>query len=160
MFGLFKKQKPEPVEVTPDNATFYISDPCLMGSDILKKIKGVQSYDGLSEDGSATGMLVRFKAGEIKMNFMPEHMIEEHLAGMCGFVEQTISDRENLPYVLGRIQNVKMVIGCVITPCFDDGDVMFDAVMNLNCELNGLLMLGDSLFDRDATPLVGSACEG
>ena len=37
---------------------------------------------------------------------------------------------------------------------------MFEAVMNLNCELNGLLMLGDSLFDRDATPLAGSACEG
>jgi hypothetical protein len=160
MFGLFKKKTPEPVEVTPDNATLYISDPSLLGSELVKKIKGVQSYEGLSEGESATGLLLRFKAGEIRMNFMPEHMIEEHLAGMSGYVEQTIPDRENLPYVLSRIKNVKMVIGCVITPCFDDAGVMFEAVMNLNCELNGVLMLGNSLFDRDATPLAGPACAG
>jgi hypothetical protein len=150
MFGFIKKMlghEPDPVApAEPDNATFYIADPALLGSEVLKKIKGIQSYEGLSDAGSATGMLLRFKAGEIRMNFMPGHMIEEHLAGMCGYVEQTIPDRNNLPYVLSRIHNVKMVIGCVITPCFDDGDVMFEAVMN-------------SLFDRDATPLAGAACE-
>jgi hypothetical protein len=159
--GLFKKKQPEPVEDTPDYATLYLADPSLVGSEVLKKAKGLQSYEGLSdEEGAATGLRLRFQAGEIRMNFMPGPMIEEHLAGLSGFVEQAVPDRENLPYVLSRIQNVKMVIGCVITPGFDEAGVMFEAVMNLNCELNGLLMLGDSLFDRDATPLAGSACAG
>jgi len=35
MFGLFKKKKPEPVEVSPDHATFYIADPSLLGSTVL-----------------------------------------------------------------------------------------------------------------------------
>jgi hypothetical protein len=162
MFGFIKKmlgQTPEPATpAEPDHATFYISDPALVGTRMLERIEGVKSYEGLSDSDRATGMLVRFKDGEMRMTFMPEHMMEEHLAGLCGYVEQTIPDRENLPYVLSRIRNVKMVIGCVITPCFDEDDVMFTAVMNLNCELNGLLMLGDSLFDRDAKPIAGSAC--
>jgi hypothetical protein len=163
MFGFIKKmlgQAPEPAApAEPDNATFYISDPALVGSEVLKKIKGIELCEGLSEAGSATGLLLRFKVGEIRMTFMPEHMIEEHLAGMSGYAEQAILDRNNLPYVLSRIRNVKMVIGCVITPRFDDGGIIFETIMNLNCELNSMLMLGDSLFDRDATPLAGSACQ-
>ena len=87
MFGLFKKKKQEPVEVAPDQATLYVSDPSLLGSKVLDTMPGILSYEGTSDEaGNATGLRLRLKAGELIMNFMPAHMIEEHLAGMslCG----------------------------------------------------------------------------
>ena len=60
MFGLFKKKKPEPVEVTPDHATLYIADPSLLGSKVLDTVTGILSYEGTSnETGNATGLRLR-----------------------------------------------------------------------------------------------------
>lgn len=160
MFGLFKKKKPEPVEVTPDNATLYISDPSLLGSKVLDTVPGIQAYEGLSEGEKATGIRLQLKAGVVVMNFMPAPMIEEHLVGMSGYADQMVRDRESLPYVLTRIKEVRFVIGCVITPCFDDDGTILEVLMRLNSSLNGLFFVGDSLFDHDGQPLAGSACEG
>jgi hypothetical protein len=147
MFGLFKKKKSEAAlsnqQVTSDNATIYISDPSLLGSKVLDTLKGVQSYEGLSEGDTATGLRLRLKAGKVVMNFMPVHIIEEHLAGMSGYAEQMVQDRERLPYVLTRISEVRFVIGCVITPGFDDDGTILEVLMNLNSCLNGLFFLGD-----------------
>ena len=160
MFGLFKKKKPEPAEAAPDHATLYISDPSLLGSKVLDTVPGIQSYEGMSKDGTATGLRLRLKAGEVIMNFMPAHMIEEHLAGMSGYAEHEVRDRERLPYVLSRIKQVKFVIGCVIPSGFDEAGTMLEVLLQLNSSLNGLFMLGDSLFDYDGQPLAGSGCEG
>ncbi len=158
MFGLFKKRQSEPIESEPDHATLYISDPALIGAKLLATVPGIQSYEPLSEGGSATGLRLHLQAGEVQMNFMPEYMIEEHLAGMCCYAEQMVADSDRLPYVLNRIQHVRMVIGCVITPCFDDDGTMLEVLMRLNSCLNGMFFLGDSLFDHDGQALAGTAC--
>jgi hypothetical protein len=93
------------------------------------------------------------------MNFMPAHMIEEHLAGMSGYVEQEVRDKERLPYVLQRISQMRCVIGCVAPAGFGDGGEMIETLMKLNGALNGLYFMGDSLFDQDAQPIAGSACD-
>ena len=160
MFGLFKKTQAEPIEATPDYATLYISDPSLLGSMVLDTVPGILSYEGLSEDGNATGIRLSLKAGEVVMNFMPTHMIEEHLAGFSAMAEQTVRDKERLPYILHRISQVRFIVGCVIPNGFDDKGTILEVLMKLNCELNGLFFLGDSLFDKDAQPLAGSACDG
>ena len=159
MFGLFKKKKPEPVEVTPDHATLYLSDPSLLGSKVLDAVPGILSYEGLSEGETATGLRLRLKAGEVIMNFMPAPMIEEHLSGMSGYAQQAVRDKERLPYVLHRISQVRFVVGCVIPRGFDDDGTILEVLLNLNGALNGLLFLGDSLFDHDAQPIAGSACD-
>ena len=160
MFGLFKKKKPEPVEATPDYATFYIADPSLVGSKVLDTVSGILSYEGVSEGDSATGLRLRLKAGEVIMNFMPTHMIEEHLAGMSGYAQQAVRDKERLPYVLHRISQVRFVVGCVIPHGFDDEGTMIETLLHLNGAFNGLFFLGDSLFDHDAQPVAGPACDG
>lgn len=160
MFGLFKKKNPEPVEPTPDYTTIYVADPSLVGSAALDKVPGILSYEGLSEGETATGIRLKLPAGEVLMNFMPGHMIEEHLAGMAGYAESEVRDKERLPYVLHRISQVRFVIGCVIPQGFDDKGTMLEVLMRYNCELNGLFFMGDSLFDNDAQPLAGSACDG
>jgi len=157
MFGLFKK-KPKPVE--PDYATIYISDPAQLGSKVLDAVPGVKSYEGTSDDaGNATGLRLQLKAGELIMNFMPSHMIEEHLAGMSGYAEQEVRDKEKLPYVLQRISQMRFVIGCVAPTGFGDDGEMIETLMHLNAALNGLFFLGDSLFDHDTQPIAGSACD-
>ena len=157
MFGLFKKT-PKPVE--PDYATIYIADPSLLGSKVLDTIPSIQSYEGTSdESGNATGLKLRLKAGELIVNFMPTDKIEEHLAGMSGYAEQEVRDKERLPYVLHRINQVRLVLGCVAPGGFGDDGEMIETLMELNGALNGLLMLGDSLFDHDGQPVAGLACE-
>ena len=158
MFGLFKK-KPKVTE--PDYATIYIADPSLLGSTKLDTVPGILSYEGTSDDdGNATGLKLRLKAGEVILNFMPTHMIEEHLAGMSGYAEQEVRDKERLPYVLHRISQMRFVIGCVAPSGFGDDGEMIETLMVLNGALNGLFMLGDSLFAHTADPLAGSACDG
>ena len=157
MFGLFKK---EPKEVEPDYATIYIADPSLLGSTVFDTVPGVESYEGTSDaTGNATGLKLRLKAGELIVNFMPAHIIEEHLAGMSGYAEQEVRDKERLPYVLHRISQMRFVLGCVAPRGFGDDGEMIETLMQLNGALNGLLMLGDSLFDHNAEPLAGSACD-
>jgi hypothetical protein len=161
VFGLFKKKKPEPVEAIPDHATFYIADPSLLGSKVLDTVPGILSYEGRSDEtGNATGLVLRLKAGEVLMSFMPPQMIEEHLAGMSGYAQQAVRDKERLPYVLHRISQVRFVVGCVIPQGFDDKGTMIETLVHLNGALNGLFFLGDSLFDHDAQPIAGSACDG
>jgi hypothetical protein len=158
MFGFFKKK---PKEVEPDYATIYIADPSLLGSTVFDTVPGIQSYESTSDDnGSATGLRLQLKAGELIMNFMPTPMIEEHLAGMSGYAEQEVRDKERLPYVLHRISQMRFVVGCVAPNGFGDNGEMIETLMQLNGALNGLLMLGDSLFDHDGRPLAGSACDG
>lgn len=83
----------------------------------------------------------------------PHHLTCGSASGGSGQINEGDVHVWNLPACL------RNAVRSIVTSITDAG-VMFEAVMNLNCELNGLLMLGDSLFDRDATPLAGSACEG
>jgi len=111
MFGLFKKK---PKQVEPDHATIYIADPSLLGSKVFDTIPGIQSYQSTTgESGNATGFTLCTKAGECLINFMPAHMIEEHLAGMSGYAEHEVRDKERLPYVLHRISQVRFFVGWV-----------------------------------------------
>jgi len=157
MFGLFKKK---PKEVEPDYATIYIADPSLLGSKVFDTVPGIQSYaDTNDEDGNAAGFTLRTKVGECIMNFMPAHMIEEHLLGMSGYAAQEVRDKDRLPYVLHRISQMRFVIGCVAPTGFGDDGEMIETLMQLNGALNGLYFMGDSLFDHDTQPLAGSACD-
>lgn len=157
MFGLFKKK---PKEVEPDYATIYLADPSLLGSTVLDTVPGIQSYEGTSDEkGTATGLKLQLEAGELLMNFMPTHMIEEHLNGMSGYAQQEVRDQERLPYVLHRISQVRFVVGCVAPTGFGADGEMIEPLMQLNGALNGLLMLGDSLYDHDAQPVAGPACD-
>jgi hypothetical protein len=121
-------------------------------------VPGILSYGGLSENDTATGVRLRLQAGDVVLNFMPTHMIEEHLAGVAAMAEQTVGDSERLPYILHRISQVRFVVGCAVPNGFDDRGTILEVLLRLNCELNGLFFLGDSLFDNDAQPLSGSAC--
>jgi hypothetical protein len=157
MFGLFKRK---PKKVEPDYATIYIADPSLLGSKVFDTVSSIRSYEGMSdEQGNATGFKLRTKFGECVMNFMPAHMIEEHLTGMAGYAEQEVRNKEQLPYVLTRIREVRFVIGCVAPAGFGDDGEMIETLMQLNGALNGLYFMGDSLFDHDAQPIAGSACD-
>jgi hypothetical protein len=157
MFGLFKKK---PKEVEPDYATIYIADPSLLGSKVFDTVPGIQSYEGMSDDnGNATGFKMRTRFGECIMNFMPAHMIEEHLAGMSEYAQQEVRDKEQLSYIFTRIRGMRFVIGCVAPSGFGDDGEMIETLMQLNGALNGLYFMGDSLFDYDAQPIAGSACD-
>ena len=137
----------------PGYATIYIADPSMMGSRLFQKVGGIRRYDGLTQNGSATGVRFALDAGQVTMNFMPEEQVAEHLRGFSGFAEHVIKDRERLVYFIARIGYVRLVCGCVITPDFDDGGTIRKFLFRFTRSANSLLFLGDTIFDFDGVAL-------
>lgn len=137
----------------PDNAAVYLADPSLLSSRVFDTLEAVRSYEGLADGGRATGVEFVLDAGTVTMNFMPEQEIEEHLQGFAGFAEHVVQDKEHLPYVLGRIHQVRLVCGCVISPGFDAGGEIEAFLFAFCSATKGLLFYADTVFDHDGRPL-------
>jgi hypothetical protein len=54
---------------------------------------------------------------------------------------------------------MRFVVGCVAPTGFGDEGEIIETLTQLNGALNGLFMLGGSLFDDDAQPVAGPACD-
>jgi hypothetical protein len=143
----------------PDNATIYIADPSLLGSKSFGQIADIRSYAGLEEGGSATGVQFTLDAGQLSMNFMPEAQRAQHLEGLSGYARSVIADKDTLVYVLSRIHHVRLVLGCVITPGFDEAGQVQEFLFRFNAHFSGLLFFYDSVFDYDGQPLGGPLME-
>lgn len=139
----------------PGYATVYIADPSLLGSRLFDEMDVIQSYEGVSQNGSAVGVNFDIGAANIRMNFMPVDEIEEHLAGLTGYIHSVCKDRDQLVYTLSRVRRVCFVLGCVIEPGFDDDGIVQDFLLEFNRRLNGLLLIWDSLVDFNGQPLIG-----
>jgi hypothetical protein len=139
----------------PDFATFYIADPTLLGSRVFDEIEVIKTYEGLVREGNATGVVFDIGAAYVRMNFMPPGEIEEHLAGLCGYIHSVCEAQDRLVYTLSRVHPVRFVAGCVIEPGFDDSGIVQTFLLELNRRLNSLLFLWDSLVDFNGQPLIG-----
>lgn len=139
----------------PDFATFYIADPSLLGSRVFDEIEIIHNYEGLVRDGNATGVVFDIGAAHVRMNFMPPGEIEEHLAGLSGYIQSVCEDQDRMIYTLSRMRPVRFVAGCVIEPGFDDQGIVQTFLLDLNRQLNSLLFLWDSLVDFNGQPLIG-----
>jgi hypothetical protein len=126
-----------------------------MGSRFFNKIEGIQSYEGLSQGDSATGVRFTLDAGRVTMNFMPEQQVAQHLKGFAGYAQHVIKDRDQLIYAQARIHYVRLICGCVVTPDFDDAGKIQDFLFQFTGAANGLLFLADTIFDYDGQPLGG-----
>jgi len=109
----------------------------------------------VSQDEIATGVIFDVGVAHIRMNFMPTEEIEEHLAGLTGYVQGVCDDQDQLVYTLSRVRRVCFVAGCVIEPGFDDDGIVQDFLLELNRRLNALLFIWDSLVDFNGHPLIG-----
>jgi hypothetical protein len=143
----------------PDFATFYIADPSLLGSKVFDEVEVIQNYEGLTREGNATGVIFDIGAAHVRMNFMPPGEIQEHLAGLSGYIQSVCEDQDRLVYTLDRVRPVRFVAGCVIEPGFDDGGIVQTFLLELNQRLNSMLFLWDSLVDFNGQPLVGPLAE-
>ena len=142
-----------------DNACIYIPDPSLLGSKLFDSIGAIRSYQGLSEGDSATGIRFDIGVAEIQMNFMPPQQVGEHLSGFTGYVQSACYDKDTLMYALGRVNNVRFVLGCVIEPGFDELGKVEAFLLEFNRRLNGLLFIHNSVVDYDGEPLAGPLCD-
>ncbi len=139
----------------PDFATFYIADPSLLSSRVFDEINMIQDYEGLNQEGIATGVIFNIGAAHIRMNFMPTEEVMEHLAGLTGYIQSVCTDQDQLVYTLGRVRRVCFVAGCVIEPGFDEDGVVQNFLLEFNRRLNALLFVWDSLVDFNGQPLIG-----
>ena len=143
----------------PGNAAIYIADPSLLGSKLFDQIEGIRSYEGLSQNGSATGVRFKLDAGQVTMSFMPTPQIEQHLKGFSEFAQSVIKDKDRLIYALSRIRQVRFVLGCAITPNFDESGTIEDFLFRFNGHVNGMLFFEDTLFGYNRQPLGGRHAE-
>jgi hypothetical protein len=144
----------------PGKAAIYIADPSLIGSRLFDKIETIRSYEDLNEGDAASGVRFTLDAGQVTMNFMlPEEQVREHLKGFAGFARQVVKGRDQWVYTQTRIHFVRYVLGCVITPDFDEGGTLKNFIFRFTAATNGLLFFADTIFDYDGQALGGLADE-
>ena len=139
----------------PKKATFHIADPSMLGSRLFDRIEGIESYEGISDGSTATGLRFGLQWGSVTMNFMAADKIADHLNGLSGWVQQTMKGSDALVYTLARVHHVRMVIGCVIEHDDSATDDAFSFLLHFNIALNGLLFVCDSLLDFTGDALAG-----
>ena len=127
----------------------------MLGSRVFHKIPDVGKYTGLNDNEQATGVKFSWENREITMNFMPASEVKEHLDGFSGWVQKVLDDKDQLIYVLARIRYVRMVLGCVVEPGFDEEGLNGAFLFNFNMNLNGLLFYNNTIFDFDGEPIAG-----
>jgi hypothetical protein len=135
-------------------ATLYVMDPSIIGSKVLDTFPQILSYTSKSEDKKATGMIIKLDNAEIEMNFMESSELEEQLEGFKGFAYKYVSEGVDPVYVLSRIHNVRLTIGCVINPGFDEQGKILKFLQGLNRAYNSLLLYDNKVFDYDMQILV------
>ena len=141
----------------PKNAAIYIADPSMLGSRLFDSLDEIKSYQGLSEDGNATGFKLTFGWGTFTMNLRSGEGLEEHLNGFRGFVDHTTEDQELVLYTISRITYVRMLLGCVITHESDAEKEAKEFLHTFNRAVNGLLFLENTVWDWTGDPIAGSA---
>ncbi len=138
-----------------DNVTLYIADPSMLGSRLFDQLPEIQEYEGLSDGDSATGFWLALQQGTVTVNFMPSDKIPGHLQGLSGWVQQMLEDPDQLTHVLSRIRYVRLPLGCIIEPGFDEDNQIQQFIFNLNDRLNGIMFLSNTIFDFDGEPIAG-----
>jgi hypothetical protein len=143
----------------PANATFYLSDPSLMGSRLFDALEDIERYEGLSEGDDATAVELTLAWGSITMNFKYGPELENHLIGLESYIRSVISDEDMLVYTLARVHQVRLALGCVISHEENDSDAVHEFLFAFNNRTNGLMFLYDSVFDYNGEALGGPATE-
>ncbi|WP_395476979.1 hypothetical protein [Rickettsia endosymbiont of Pantilius tunicatus] len=99
-------------------------------------------------------MIIKLDNAKIDMNFMKSSELEEHLEGFKNFAYKYVSEGVDPIYVLSRIHNVRLTIGCVIIPKFDEQGKILKFLQELNKAYNSLLLYDNKVFDYDMQILV------
>jgi hypothetical protein len=140
----------------PSNAAIYFADNSLLGTKFFSRYSQIESYEGLSDGDSASGLRLTIPGANITMNFMPPEKIPSHLNGFMGYAQSAHEGSEDdQMYVLARISQARHVLGCVIEPGFDEAGTVADFLVNFTAGLNGLLFIWDSIVDYDGVALLG-----
>lgn len=129
------------------NATIYISNPSLLGSNLFNQIKEIKSYKGLSKEGSATGLILVLDYGEVTFNFMPHDQIKIHLQEFASYAQQTIEDKDDQVRILSRIRDVQLVLGGIFTIQPGAQDKMKEFIFDFKDKLGGLLFMDNGIFE-------------
>ena len=139
----------------PDNTSFYISDPSIIGSKLFDDIASITSYEGLSEEDGASGFKLYTNWGNITLSIMPSEQLESHLNGFDGYIRSQTENEDELVYILGRLHYVLLVLGCIIEHEEKDEDAVHAFLFEFNMRLNGLMFLHDSVWDWTSEVLCG-----
>lgn len=144
----------------PENATFYASDPSMIGSRLFDRIPSIKSYESISSENEATGFILKTDWGQVKINIMPGDQITRHLDGLEGYIRNQTQSEDDLIYILSRLHYVQICLGCVITHEQNDEDDVHSFLFEFNSALNSLMFLYDSLWDWSGEPLCGPHKQG
>ena len=127
-----------------------MTDHSLIGSKTFGEFSQViKSYKSKSDEDQATGMIIELDEAIIDCTFMTVKEIENHLNGLSGFVSSNIKNQDDLYYSLSRIYNVRVVVGCVISPGFDGEGNVLGFIKNYSNFLRAMTFHDNALYDYD-----------
>jgi len=139
----------------PQNTSFYISDPSILGSKLFDSMTSIKSYKAFSDENNATGFVLNTDFGNIKLNIMHTDQIESHLNGFGGYIHSQMQNDNDLTYVMARLRYVSLVLGGVIDHKDGDEENVHKFLFEFNSAINGLMFLYDSVWDWSSDALCG-----
>lgn len=129
------------------NASIYISNPSILGSNLFDQMKEIKSYKDLSDEGTATGFVLTLDFGEITFNFMPYNQIKNHLEGFASYAQQAIENKDAQTRILSRIRDIQLVLGGIFTIQPGAEDKMKEFIFKFKDKLNGLLFMDNGIYE-------------
>ncbi|MDD1605559.1 MAG: hypothetical protein LUO95_01030 [Methylococcaceae bacterium] len=139
----------------PKNASFYISDPSMIGTRLFNEIDFIESYKQHANKNDAAGFTLKMPWGQIDVDIMPAKALPHHLKGFEGYIKDQRLSKEDLLYTLTRLHNVRMCLGCEITHTPETEKEVVDFLVRFNSHLNGLVLFYNSVFDWTGDVLCG-----
>jgi hypothetical protein len=135
------------------HATFYISDPSLIGSKFFDRFPEVTKLEGAGTKRKATGFVLTTNWGKIRLKFMPEREVQQHMSGFTSFLSRALSDPDARVYALNRLNYVRLCMACTFETADGTDAAVGKFLQRLNRGLNGVLVTDAAIFDFDGTKL-------
>lgn len=139
----------------PQNCSFYLADPSMIGSRLFDKIPAITAYESLSDSDNATGFRLATDWGSVQLNMMPAEQTEDHLSGFAGYIQNHAENEDDRIYMMARLNYVCLVLGCIIEHEEADEVQVQQFLFQFNSALNSLMFLYDSVWDWTSEALCG-----
>ncbi|MHC5057370.1 MAG: hypothetical protein ACYTKD_22075 [Planctomycetota bacterium] len=140
-----------------DKACIYVADPTLVGSKLFDQIEAIKDWRGTGSDDKAKGVEFDLGSASIRCTFMQGKELARHLEDFEDFIREALEDdSDGRLYAIARARQIRLAIGCVVEPDFDQDEVGMDFIMEFTTRVRGMLFVGSLLIDYDGEPLIGT----
>jgi hypothetical protein len=147
------------------NASLYLASAASLPLDFLQRMVPFAEISALpAGDGHAGACLIAAPAWSLRLSIMPAEQVARHLGGFSGWIA-TVTGRAGKPLeqqtpgaqlILRHLQEVKLVLGCVVEPNFDSSGYARRTLAAIARPGRGFLFADNAVYGPDGARVLGA----